>query len=51
MNEAIVRKVLDKYLTEPLVNMIMNDIKAEQAEGEEEETLQVTLETTITIGR
>lgn len=34
MDEAIVRKVLDMYLSDPLVNAIIEHIKREQLEEE-----------------
>jgi len=47
MNEAALRKVLEKYLADNLVDQIMDEI----SELEDDEQLQVTMETTITIGR
>ena len=47
MNEAAVREVLEKYLADNLVDQIMDEI----SELEDDEQLQVTMETTITIGR
>lgn len=47
MNEATLRKVLENYLADKLINQIIADI----AELEDGKQLQVTLETTITIGR
>lgn len=47
MNEATLRKVLENYLADKLIDQIMADI----AELEDGKQLQVSLETTITIGR
>jgi len=47
MNEAAVREVLGKYLTDELVNQLMTQI----AELEKDEQINVEIETKITIGR
>lgn len=47
MNEATLRKVLENYLADKLIDQIMADIE----KLEDDEQLQVTLETKITIGR
>ena len=47
MNEAAVREVLSKYLTDELVNQLMTQI----AELEKDEQINVEIETKITIGR
>lgn len=47
MNEAAVREVLGKYLTDELVNQLMTEV----AELEKDEQINVEIETKITIGR
>jgi len=47
MNEAAVREVLGKYLTDELINQLMTEI----AELEKDEQINVEIETKITIGR